>query len=321
MRLLLSLCATTLLLATPASGAAPNFLLGVRGNVARFQAQTGQDSQVRHSLVGWDQGVTWGAPLSALLAQHAPVPMIGITTDTKPPRREAITPAWIAAGRGDAYFVAWNQAVADWRKLVYVRPLPEMNGWWNFFSAYNRNGTPRNAAHSTATFRKAFARIYLILHGGPLATVNARLQGLRLPPVRATSDLPANPTRLLRVIWNPQSHGTPDVPRNSAQAYYPGDPYVDVVGNDLYDVLQQPSWASNERLYRTHPSKAYGFPEWGLSGADDPAFVRTMARFARTHSRLELLVYNSGKAGSPYDLASRPRSRAAYRAVITPLGR
>jgi len=320
MRLLLPLCATTLLLTTPASGAAPNFLLGVRGNVARFRTQTGQTSQIHHSLIGWNQGVTWGAPLPRLLALHAPVPLIGLTTDTQGVRREAITPVGIASGAGDAYLVGWNRAAADWGKLVYVRPMPEMNGWWNFFSAYNRDGTRRNAAHSTASFRKAFARIYLILHGGPLATVNARLHGLGLPPVRAGSDLPVNPASLLRVVWNPQGFGSPDVPGNRAQAYYPGEAYVDVVGNDLYDVGQHPAWAANERLYRAHPSKPYGFPEWGLWGADDPAFVHAMARFARTHSRLELLVYNSGKPGSLYDLASRPRSRAAYRAAITPLG-
>jgi len=45
-----------------------------------------------------------------------------------------------------------------------------------------------------------------------------------------------------------------------------------------------------------------------------------MARFARTHRRLELLVYANGKPGSLFDLASRPRSRAAYRLLITPLG-
>ena len=69
---------------------------------------------MHQAIVGWNQGLTWGAPLPDLLAQHVPIPLIGITTDTKPPRREAITPAAIATGRGDAYLVAWNKAVADW---------------------------------------------------------------------------------------------------------------------------------------------------------------------------------------------------------------
>ena len=43
-------------------------------------------------------------------------------------------------------------------------------------------------------------------------------------------DLPANPSSKVRVIWNPQGFGDPDLPGNSAQAYYPGDAYLDVVG-------------------------------------------------------------------------------------------
>jgi hypothetical protein len=39
------------------------------------------------------------------------------------------------------------------------------------------------------------------------------------------------------------------------------------------------------------------------------------------HGRIEFLVYYSGRPGSIWDLASKPRSRAAYRKVITPLGR
>ena len=58
-----------------------------------------------------------------------------------------------------------------------MRPFAEMNGYWNAYSAFNQNGSPRDAAHSTAAFRKAFARVYLILHGGP--GVNARLARAR----------------------------------------------------------------------------------------------------------------------------------------------
>jgi hypothetical protein len=57
-----------------------------------------------------------------------------------------------------------------------------------------------------------------------------------------------------------------------------------------------------------------------LWGRYDPQYIRDMARFARTHRRLELLVYASGKPGSLFDLASRPRSRATYRSLIRPLG-
>ncbi len=119
------------------------------------------------------------------------------------------------------------------------------------------------------------------------------------------------------MIWNPQGYGAPDIPANSAQAYYPGDPYVDVVGNDLYDQRGKAEWDANEALYNAHPNKPYSFPEWGLWGIDDPAFIRTMGTFVRTHSRTEMLAYFESKPGSIFDLATKPKSRAAYREVIT----
>jgi len=41
-------------------------------------------------------------------------------------------------------------------------------------------GKAKGGAHSTANFRKAFARIYLLLHGGAAADINARLARLGL---------------------------------------------------------------------------------------------------------------------------------------------
>jgi len=63
------------------------------------------------------------------------------------------------------------------------------------------------------------------------------------------------------------------------------------------------------------------FPEWGLWGIDAPQFVEQMARFVRTHPRTTLIAYYSGRPGSVFDLASKPRARAAYRRVIVPLAR
>jgi hypothetical protein len=286
--------------------------LGVLGNPVRFDGQTGQHSRVRLIIVGWGQGGT-AAYFTSLFATMGDEPMLGLSAGSA--GGEAITPAQIAHGAGDSYLAAINQALADWRKPIYVRPLAEMNGYWNAYSAYNQNGSSRGATHSTAAFRKAFARIYLILHGG--TGVNGRLARLGLPPVRET--LQANPN--VRVVWNPQGYGDPDLPGNSAQAYYPGDPYLDVVGDDLYDIRGKAAWPAADALYAAHPGKAFSFPEWGLWNVDDPAFVTQMASFLRSHPRTEVANYYSGMAGSIFDLASKPRSRAVYRAQITPLGR
>ena len=293
----------------------PQPLLGVFGDAARFQQLTGQRSTVKHVILGWDQGNTWGKRLPQLLNGLRPVPMLGFGTSKGwPNKREAITPAGIAAGKGDGFLIALNRAIAGFGGLVYLRPLAEMNAHWNVYSAFDQNGSARGPAYSTATFRKAFARIYEITHGGP--DVAAAMRRLGLPPVQA--ELAPNPE--LRVIWNPQGYGAPDIPANSAQAYYPGDAYVDLVGNDLYDQGFKAEWDEAEALYRAHPSKPYSFPEWGLWDIDDPAFVGRMAKFVRTHPRVELIAYFDAKSGSTWDLASKPKARAAYRRLITPLG-
>jgi hypothetical protein len=46
-----------------------------------------------------------------------------------------------------------------------------------------------------------------------------------------------------------------------------------------------------------------------------------MAKFVRAHRRVELLSWFDSKPGSIWDLGSKPKSRAAYRRLIVPLGR
>jgi hypothetical protein len=112
----------------------------------------------------------------------------------------------------------------------------------------------------------------------------------------------------------------PEPPRQPSPGVLPGNRYVEVVANDLYDIGGKAEWAANERLYRAHPGKPYAFAAWGLWGIDDPAFVRRMGGWARTHRCLELLAWFESRAGSIFDLATKPGSRAVYRRYITPLG-
>src|SRR5207253_10038782 len=220
--------------------------------------------------------------------------------------RQAVTPLQIANGAGDAYLIALNNAISIWGKPLYIRPMGEMNGHWNPYCAYTASGRPKGASHSTAAFRKAFARIYVILHGGTMDEMNAKLRRLELHPV--DRDLPGNAYPQLQVVWNPQGYGSPDVPGNSAQAYYPGDAYVDVVGDDLYDIRFKAEWPAAEKLYDAHPSKPFAFPEWGLWAIDDPSFVRAMAKWIKTHRRTELVSYFKSSPGAIWDLASKPKS-------------
>jgi hypothetical protein len=280
--------------------------LGVLGDANRFARVTGQRSTVRHSFIGWNQPQT----ISKLLVQLRPVPMLAIKTGG------AVTPLDIAQGRGDGFLLELNRAMAEFGGLVYVRSMHEMNGHWNEYSAFNTDGSSRGPRYSTASFRRAFARIALLARGGPAAKLNAKLRRLGEPGV--AGDLPVTQARL---VWNPQGYGSPDIPANSPQAYFPGNEYVDVVANDLYDQGFKAAWDANEQLYAAHPSKPFAVAEWGLWGIDDPAYVERMAAFVKDHRRVEFLAYFSSKPGSIWDLASKPGSRAAYRRAITPLGR
>ena len=299
--------------AAPVWASAPSHLrLGVLGDPDRFDQQTAQHTKVRLLIVGFGQSASPDY-FTRLLESMRDEPMLGLSTGSEG-APETITPQQIAGGAGDDLLLAINQAIAQWRKTVFVRPLAEMNGHWNAYSAYNQSGTARGPDHSTAEFRKAFARIYLLLHGG--ASVNARLRLLGLPPVHGALRSNQN----VRVIWNPQGYGSPDLPGNTAQSYYPGDGYVDVVGDDLYDIGGKAEWAAADALYKAHPGKSFAIPEWGLWNLDDPAFVTQMGAFLIAHPRIVIASYYSGRPGSIFDLASKPRSLAAYRKAITPLG-
>lgn len=288
-------------------------LLGLAGKPDVFQRHTGQVTTVRHIFLGWDQGRSWGSPFTTLLAGLRPVPMIHVGTDRGRARREAITPAGIAAGRGDGYLVALNRAIAHFGAPVYVRFLAEMNNPKNHYSPVAPSGRSRGATHSPAAYVRAFRRAYVILHGGD---VDARLRALGQKPLGRA--LPENPAGRLTVIWNPIA-GMDSRSARPAQRFYPGDRFVDMVANDMYaSSYGAGSYAANEALYRAHPSKPYALAEWGV-GVDDPTFVSRICRFLKTHRRARLAAYYA-YGGSPYGLGDKPRARAAYRRCVTPLG-
>jgi len=296
--------------------------LGITGDLPRFTVLVGQDSTVHQAFLGWGQGQSYGAPFPSLFQQFGPIPMIHLGTAARPPStKEAITPAQIAAGIGDSYLIALNSAISTWAKGVYVRPMAEMNNSGNLYAAFRNDGSLK-AGHTPADYRKAFARIYLILHGGSAATITAKLRQLGLAGI--AQDLPVNPFPRLRIVWSPLAGGTPKTPANSPDAYYPGRAYVDVEGGDIFDeaLTDTAPWRDLEALYTAavKHKKPFSVPEWGLFSLDDPAFVRHMCTFLANRHATEEAGFYSSKAGSIFDLESKPKSRAVYRACISPLG-
>jgi hypothetical protein len=316
-----TLCA---LLLAPSGAGTPStakLFLGIAGDPSRFRSQTAQESAVRSFFIGWQQGQAWGKPFPRMLELMGPVPMFHVGTKGRN-RVEAITPRGVANGSGDAFLVVLSQGVSGYGQLVYARFLAEGNHCARNYAAFTCAGGSRGPQYAPDAQADAFYRFAAILRGGTRGQVSGKLVRRGLPPYTGP-DLPVNPRSLLRLIWNPLGGASPEIAANEWKRFYPGDTAVDVVGNDMYGSSAGWSSAQNEALYafaRRH-NKPYGFPEWGLERDDAPEFVRYICLFIKDHAAIELAAYYEAKAGSPWDLGPRPRSRAEYRGCLTPLGK
>jgi hypothetical protein len=296
-RLAVAAITVAVLVFTPGAFGKP--ILGLTGNASRFKAQTAQKSNVLQAFLGWGQGATWGSPFGVLLKSFGPIPMLHLGTYQGNSKKVAITPAQIAAGKGDGYLGSLNQALSAWGRAAYIRPMAEMNNSGNPWS-----GDP-------PSYRKAFARIYVIVHGGP--GVAAKLSALHEPAYRGPA-LATNAFPRVRVLWSPLAGGSDAAP------YWPGDGYVDVGGADIYkEAGADPPWSKFEALFsfaKAH-KKPFAVPEWGLFGVDDPVFVQHMCDFLKSHAT-ESEEFFESKPGSIFDLGDKPQSRAVYKKCITP---
>jgi hypothetical protein len=248
--------------------------------------------------------------------------MLHLSTYNGPGTKERITPKAIALGRDDGYLLRLGRDFAARHQPVYLRLLAEMNNAANPYSAFHHNGTPRDASHRPVWFRQAWRRVALILRGGRVARIDARLHALGLPRMRQRRRGARRlPRPQLALQWVPMTAGSPGVPGNSPRAYWPGAAYVDWVGTDFY--ARYPNFAGLERFYDTgrYGGKPFVFGEWGMWGPDSAAFVRRFFAWVASHPRVRMLSYFQGnKPTSAFRLYRYPRSaRAIRRALRSPL--
>src|SRR4051812_13512996 len=301
------------LLAAPAAEAKPylapggKIALGVAGRpqTGDFARAHGREPAVFQTFVMFGGSVDYAFERAA--GVHA-APMLHISTADGPDAPERVTPKGIATGAMDRWLVGLQAKAAAVGGPVYLRPMGEMNGHWNQYSAYGLGGR-RDAAHSTHWFKLAWRRITIVMRGGP--GVDAALRAAHLAPL-GRGELPVAQVALL---WCPQVAGAPDVPGNAPKAYWPGARYVDWVATDFYSKF--PNFAGLERFYRAFGGKPFAFGEWAMWGRDDPGFVRRLFRWSRKHKRVRMLLYNQGKeTAGPFRLRHYPRARAALRAEL-----
>jgi hypothetical protein len=238
-------------------------------------------------------------------------PMLHITTADSGDGHELITPREIAQGYGDEYLIRLNRLFWAKGMRAYIRPLGEPNRCLNVYATYDCAGKPRGGDHALRWYRRAFRRIYVIVHGGgKRGEIDARLSKAGVPPLKSeVGGLPKAPVAL---VWSTLPAGSPTVPRNRPRHFYPGPDYVDWVGTDVYSDNQD--WKALTGLYRRFSRKPFALPEWGVSSGDDPAFVRRLLTWVDRHPRCKMLVYYQDfGATSSYRLQNNPASLAVLR--------
>jgi hypothetical protein len=284
-------------------------------SITPFEQLVGKHPPVFEDYMTWDTPTAWLANpdpgFRSRLAIH-----IGTADGYGEPG--VISPQQIAEGRSDRFLVGLGGNLARSGRIVYVRLMAEMNGYWNAYAAFSADGVFRGAQNAPRNYIAAWRRSVIILRGGSVARIDARLRRLGQPRLRVK--LPRGETALPRpkvaFLWVPQDAGSPEIAANSPAAYWPGNAYVDWVGTDFY--ASYPNFALLDAFYAAFPRKPFALSEWALYGADDPQFVRLLFARVRSHPRVRMLNYYQGfTPGSKANLAHYPRSEAALRAALS----
>jgi hypothetical protein len=243
--------------------------------------------------------------------------MVHLSTYNGPGTGERITPRAIARGHGDRALLALRRDFAAYHRPVYLRLFSEMNNAANPYCAFGRNGRSRGAAHSRAWFRQAWRRVYLVVKGGRVARIDARLRALRMPRLRHVERVRRLARPQVALQWAPMTAGSPDIRPNRPDGYWPGAAYVDWVGTDFYSRF--PNFAGLDRFYATphHRGKPFVFGEWGMWGRDDPRFMRRFFAWVSAHPRVRMLAYNQGnRPTSRFRLYRYPRAAGVMRSAL-----
>lgn len=296
-------------------------LLGVGGtalNPTQFDRLTGARHELHLITITWDEQRDHGWEYALIRrfeeAERGGYRLMIHIAPQKTNGREGRSPGAVARGAADAYFLDLGRQVNLRDEFVYVRPPAEMNGHWSLWSAFNRNGSRRNADHSTANYRRAFIRITEIVRGGTVTEINARLRSNGMPAL-TTSAATLPSSGKVATVWNPQAEGSPNVAGNMPKDYYPGKRWVDYVANDFYEQNGSAAWKQQEAFYdryeKAHPFVIAEYAPWGYDGS---AFVGRMFAWARSHPRTVALMYFNGSSGTAFRLTAKPRSLATYKA-------
>jgi hypothetical protein len=241
-------------------------------------------------------------------------PVLHITTADPQDGHELISPRGIATGSGDEYLIRLNKLFWKKKMRAYIRPLGEPNRCLNPYAAYDCEGNLKDAAHRPRWYKRAFRRVYIVVHGGgKRRQINRRLRRAALPPLRSSlGGLPKAPVDL---IWSPLPAGSPTAPHNRPKRFYPGSRWVDWAGTDFYSDNQD--WKALTGLYNRFSGKPFALTEWSVSRGDDSRFVRRLMTWMKRRRRAKMLLYyqDFGSASS-YRIQNWPASLGVLRRFL-----
>lgn len=270
-----------------------------------FQSRTG-----KHPAI-WQHFIAWGGSYQYTLERSRSASarlMLHVSTSRGQNLPERLSPGAIARGEGDSYLAGLTRDLAGAGAPVYLRLLGEMNNCNNPYAAYSCSGGRRDRDHSADAFKRAWKRTYLILHGGDVAAIDARLAALGLPPVQAGAR--TLPVPQVAFVWAPMTGGAPNIRALRPGVYWPGSKWVDWVGTSFYSRF--PNFTGLERFYKDFAvakRKPFAIAEWAIWGADAPAFASRLFGWIASHRRVQMVQYNQGaESGGIFRLSRYPAS-------------
>jgi hypothetical protein len=288
------------------------------GVTAGFDVDDFQSHAGKHPAI-WQHFIAWGGSYQYTLSNsreaNARV-MYHLSTSRGQNMPERFSPGEIARGAGDGFLVSLTRDIAGLGAPAYMRLMGEMNNCNNPYAAYSCSGGRRDRDHSAATFKRAWKRVYLIMHGGDVATIDARLGALGLPAVRTRAA--ALPEPQIAFVWAPMTGGAPNIGALRPAVYWPGRKWVDWVGTSFYSRF--PNFSGLERFYgdfAKRKRKPFAIAEWAIWGTDAPGFASRLFDWIASHRRVQMVHYNQGaQAGGIFRLSRYPASARVVRARL-----
>jgi hypothetical protein len=301
---------------------------GYASDLFEFSTQVGAHQAVLQDFFHWRVPLTTGA-----LYRWGKTDTRGVLSLSTAPGggAEVITPRQIARGRDDRYVLRLARTIEETGQTVYVRLMPEMNGHWNPYSAFDGDGSARDRAHSRHWFRKAWRRFALLIRGGSRKRINERLVRMGMPRILRADyqhdtvyeggadgePLPVPerlPTPRVAMMWVPQSFGSPNVAGNQPADYWPGGKYVDWVGFDIYAKFAG-AFDDGRRFlerYRRMPVVIGEYGPWDNDRSGE--FTDRLFDWAESRDRVKMLLYYRGvDPENAYNIQYYPGARQVIR--------